>query len=162
MIAIAAVDLEYGIGKDGKLLAHIPEDLKRFKRLTKGKTVVMGRKTLESLPGGNPLPERENIVLTRDKTYKKEGVVIADSIESLLKLVADKEPDDVMVIGGGEIYRELLPYCTEVYLTVLEHRLNADSFFPKIAESHEWALQGVSQQYCHDFIKYHFEDYRRI
>ena len=106
MKIIVAADKNWAIGREGELLCHIPGDLKYFKEKTTGKTVVMGRKTLESLPGGRPLPNRINIVLTKDKDFEKEGCVIAGSIEEVLRILSDME-GEAMVMGGGLIYR----YC---------------------------------------------------
>ena len=161
MKAILSVDLDYGIGKNGGLLVRIPEDMKRFKRITLGGTVVMGRKTYESLPGKKPLPGRENIILSKT-LGQADGFTVLNSISELLSFLSEYDTDKVFVIGGGEIYRLLLPYCSDVYLTVIEHRLGADTFLPRICESGEWVKQGSSASFCHDLIKYHFEDFKRI
>ena len=100
MNLIAAADLNWGIGKDGNLLTHLSGDLKYFKQKTSGKVVVMGRATLESLPGGNPLPNCTNIVLTSQKNFTKEGCLIARNLDELAGICADYAPEDVMVIGG--------------------------------------------------------------
>ena len=107
MNAIAAVSLDWGIGRDNGLLFHISEDLKRFRALTSGGTVIMGRRTLDSMPGGRPLPNRRNIVVTRQADFAREGVEIAHSPEGAAALAAGD--GQVWVIGGGEIYRALLP-----------------------------------------------------
>ncbi|MBQ4061749.1 MAG: dihydrofolate reductase [Christensenellaceae bacterium] len=159
MKAILAADLNFGIGKNNELLAHIPEDLKRFKSITMGKPVIMGRKTYESLPGKKPLPGRENIILSRT-LESAEGFIVVNSKEELFSIL--KDPDEAFVIGGGEIYKLLLPYCTDIYLTVIEHIFDADTFFPNITLLAEWELKGVSKTFNHDLIKYHFEDYVRI
>lgn len=164
MKAIAAIDLNYGIGKDGRLLAYLPEDLKRFKRITIGKTIVMGHNTLKSLPDGKPLPGRENIVFSRNPDRAQEDCTFVSSVDALLSLIKDKEiaEEDVYVIGGGAIYALLLPYCTEIYLTVIEHHLEADTFFPSINKIPGWRRIGCSQTFQHDLIRYHFEDYERL
>ena len=143
MKAILSCDLNNGIGKDGGLLLRIPEDMKRFKRITMGGTVVMGRKTYESLPGKKPLPGRKNVILSR--TLKEaEGFYIADSVAALFDIIKDADEDSVYVIGGGEIYALLMPYITDVYLTVIEHEFDADTFFFDIAHSEDWRLAGKS------------------
>ena len=109
MNAIAAVSLDWGIGKDNDLLFHIGEDMKRFRALTTGGTVIMGRRTLDSMPGGKPLPRRRNIVLTRQADFAREGVEVARSPEEVLRLTAGEDPEKVWVIGGREIYRQVLP-----------------------------------------------------
>ena len=107
MNAIAAVSAAWGIGREGDLLFHISGDLKRFRALTSGGTVIMGRKTLDSLPGGRPLPKRRNVVLTRDSAFAREGVEAARSLEEVLSLVEGEDPETVWVCGGGEVYRML-------------------------------------------------------
>jgi len=132
---IAAIGKNRELGFGGKLPWYLPDDLKRFKNITRGHTVIMGRKTLESLPG--VLPSRRNIVITRDKAYKHEGVEVVGSIEKALELVkADPEP---FVIGGGEIFKQALPYADKMYLTHVEAELRADSFFPEF-NMNEWNL----------------------
>ena len=162
MKAIAAIDLNLGIGKDNDLLITIPEDMKRFRRITTGKTVVMGHSTLKSFPGGKPLPNRENIVFSRSEQPPKEGVTYVHSVEELMELLKDRNSDDVYVIGGGTVYSLLLPYCDELNLTVVEHTFDATVFFPDFRKDKSWTLAGVSQTFTHDLVKYRFEDYRRI
>ncbi len=110
MNLIVAADANWGIGKENKLLVSIPADMKFFRTTTTGKVVVMGRKTLESFPGGLPLKNRVNIVITRDKNYKAKDAVIVHSIEEALEEVKKYQSEDVYVIGGDSIYRQMLPY----------------------------------------------------
>lgn len=117
MNAIAAVSRDWGIGRAGELLFHIPEDLRRFRALTTGGTVIMGRKTLDSLPGGRPLPNRRNLVLTRNAAFARPGVETVRSPEELPALLEGQDPDRVWVCGGGEIYRLLLPWCRTCHIT---------------------------------------------
>ena len=116
MNCIAAVDQNWAIGRNGKLLAHIPADLRYFREVTGGKVVVMGRKTLESFPQGRPLPNRINVVLTRDAGYDCEGVLVVHSMEEALEIISGDAPEDVFIIGGGQIYRSFLPYCDTAYI----------------------------------------------
>ena len=137
------------IGKNNELLWHIPDDLKRFKQLTFGHPVVMGRKTWESLPSKfRPLPERTNIVVTRQAGYAAEGAVVADSLESA-RAEAARAPgaNESFVIGGGELYREALPFADHLYLTLIDDDKEGDTFFPPYEteftkmvseEPHEW------------------------
>jgi dihydrofolate reductase len=126
---IVAVSEDWGIGKNNELLWHISEDLKRFKRLTSGNTVIMGKRTWESLPR-KPLPGRINIVLTDDKTETIENAVTAYSIEdSLIK--CDKN-GEIFVIGGGSIYRQFMPIADRLYITHVHKKAPADIFFPEI------------------------------
>ncbi len=117
MNLIAAADLNWGIGKDGNLLTHLSGDLKYFKQKTSGKVVVMGRATLESLPGGRPLPERTNIVLTIDTSFGKEGCIIVHGMEELMRECAKYAPDDVMIIGGEQVYVQLIRQCDRIFIT---------------------------------------------
>ena len=123
---IVTADRDGGIGKDGKLLADIPTDMKYFRTKTKGKTVIMGRATLESFPGGKPLPMRRNIVLSRTLP-ESDAYEVCRSVEELLKLVQDDDSDDLYVIGGGQIYEQLLPYCDEAFVTELEAVFDSDT-----------------------------------
>ena len=125
---VAAAGLDDGIGKGGRMPWHLPADLKHFKRLTLGKPVVMGRKTLESI--GRPLPERRNLIITRDRSFAAPGVEVCHSLEEAL---ARAEPaPEVMVVGGGEIYRMAWPRADRVYLTRVHMQTEADTFFPKL------------------------------
>ena len=132
MDLIVAADRNWAIGKGGDLIYSIPEDMKYFRRMTTGKTVVMGRKTLESFPGGKPLPKRVNIVLSRGQV--RDDCIIVRSYDDLKTEMKNRENEDVFVIGGGEIYRELLPYCHEALVTKVDAVGNADTFFPNLDE----------------------------
>ena len=115
MKLILAADEKWGIGKDGTLLCNIPQDLAYFRKRTAGMTVIMGRVTLESLPGSKGLPKRRNIVITRKKDYVAENAEVVSSIEEAMEKAGTG--DDVMIIGGAEIYRQFLPYCDTCYIT---------------------------------------------
>ncbi|WP_035918498.1 dihydrofolate reductase [Legionella fairfieldensis] len=140
---IAAVDEHNGLGKDNKLLCHLPADLQYFKALTIGKPIIMGRRTYESI--GKPLPGRLNIILSRSPVTI-EGVQVVRSLSQALNLV--KKADEVMIIGGASVYKELLPFATKIYLTRIHHRFNADVFFPDIDNS-VWRCVG-KKFYPHD------------
>ncbi len=139
---IVAVTEDWAIGKDGDMLVRNPDDLKRFKRLTTGHTVIMGRRTLESLPGGRPLPHRENIVLTRNGHAEGDGAGyrVARGLKEAKALVAPEE-DEVFVIGGETVYRSLLP-CVDECLVTLYHvrRPDADTWFPNLDAICGWRL----------------------
>jgi dihydrofolate reductase len=126
---IVAVSEDWGIGKDNELLWHISEDLKRFKRLTFGNTVIMGKRTWESLPR-RPLPGRRNIVLTDDKTENIENAVTAYSIEDSLSKCEKNE--EIFIIGGGSIYRQFMPFADRLYITHVHKKAPADIYFPEI------------------------------
>ncbi|MBQ8827482.1 MAG: dihydrofolate reductase [Oscillospiraceae bacterium] len=159
MKAIVAVSRNLGIGKDNDLLYNIPEDKKFFRSMTLGKVVVMGRKTLESMPGGKPLKDRTNIVMTRDNAYSAEGVTVCRSVEELEKELEKYNTDDVMIIGGAEIYRQLLPLCDTAYITKIDNELPADKFFPDIDSMSEWKLTECSEEKEYEGLKYKFCTY---
>lgn len=154
MRLIVAVDEDWGIGKNNDLLCHLPDDMKNFCRVTTGCKVVMGRKTLESFPNGKPLKNRMNIVLSSNEI--KEDVVTCHSIEEVLNLC----DDETFVIGGGSIYKQLLPYCSEAYITKIHKDFDADTFFPQIDEN-EWSLTEKSDTFTNDGIDFHFEVWKR-
>ena len=133
MNIIVAIADNYAIGKSGELLCYLPDDLKHFKALTTGATVVMGKKTFFSLPR-RPLPNRRNIVLTRDVSFTHEGVDVAHSIEELTSMLTPEEK--VFIIGGGEVYRQFMPLAKELHITHIHHTWeDADTFFPEIDTS---------------------------
>lgn len=140
--AIAAVSENWGIGKDNDLLFNIPEDKKFFRRTTLGHTVIMGRKTLQSLPNGKPFKNRSNIILSRDESFTCEGAEICGSIEEVLELIKDREK--VFVAGGGEIYRDMLPYCDNAIITKVNGKPDADVFFPDLDNDPHWLLMNTS------------------
>ena len=150
---IACVDENFGLGLNGKLLFHINEDLKRFRELTLNHTLIMGRKTFESI--GKPLDNRRNIVLSRS-LKNLEGVEIVNGLESLYHLLIGKhrELTDVFVIGGGEIYRQLLPYTSEIYLTVVNVSKNADTFLTNLDENKEFICDSAQQREGFTFKHY--------
>ena len=133
---IAAVGRDRAIGKDNELLWSIPDDLKRFKALTVGHPVIMGRKTWESIPEKfRPLPGRTNIVITRDPAYPAEGAVLAQSFPEALSLARDAEgANEIFAIGGQQVYECALPFATRLYLTVIEGEKEGDAFFPRYDE----------------------------
>lgn len=153
MIAVAAVDLIGRLGKEGKLLCHLPGDLKHFRHLTEGKTVILGRKTLYTFPGQKPLPNRENVILTHDWNFECENAVVCHSIEEVLEHCAEKNQEDVVVIGGGSIYEQFSPYITKFYLTIIYKLLPGDTClklrgnWKAIEKSLPYEENGISYQY---------------
>ncbi len=158
MRAIVAVSQNWGIGKDGQLLFRISADLQRFKALTTGHTVVMGRKTLESLPGGRGLPGRRNLVLTRQKNFASERAEAVHSLEEAVALAGD----EAFVIGGQEIYTLLLPYCSRVYVTRVFADAPADAFFPNLEEDPRWRAVSASEVLEENGLKFQYVEYKRI
>lgn len=156
MNLIAMVDLDWGIGKDGKQPLFIPEDLARFKRLTTGRTVIMGRKTLEALPGGKPLPGRRNIVLTHDMKFKVDGAEVVHSVGELLKIA----PKNAFVIGGDSIYRQLLPFCDKAYITKVAAFFRADRFCPNLTKDTEWQRTHAGKRQ-ESGVVFWFDEYKR-
>lgn len=161
MKTIAAVSLDWAIGKDNDLLFSIPEDMKFFRETTKGHTVVMGRKTLESFPGGKPLPKRRNIVLTSNREYDAKGAEVVSSVDELLALLADCE-DEVFVIGGGTIYKSLLAYTDTALITKVYESADADTFFPNLDEDPRWELVESSEMKESEDHRFQFLTYKRI
>ena len=125
------------IGKDNRLLWHLPNDMKFFKNTTWGMPVIMGRKTFESL--GKPLTGRTNIVMTRDKEWTAQGTTVSPSMEEAMKAAAETDAKEVFVIGGGEIFKQILPQANRVYLTRVHTQLEGDAFFPELPAK-EWKL----------------------
>jgi dihydrofolate reductase len=161
MKAIVAVDKNWGIGYQGNLLVHLPEDLQYFKEKTLGKVLVMGRETLESLPGKRPLPGRTTIVLTRDESYEAT-CTICNSVEQALEILKVYPEADVFIAGGAQIYKAFLPYCTEIYVTKIDQVFSCDRFFEDLDASKEWALSDESEAHVHSGIHFKFTKYKRI
>ena len=161
MIAIVCVDQNWAIGKDNKLLISIPADMKFFRTTTTGKVVVMGRKTLESFPGGQPLKKRTNIVLTRDKNYKVKDAIVVHSIEEVLEELKKYDSEDVYVIGGDSIYSQMLPYCDTAHVTKIDFAYEADSWFPNLDEDPEWKIAEESEEQTYFDLEYTFVKYVR-
>ena len=159
--AIAAVDRNWAIGFQNKLLMSIPADMKFFREKTKGHVVVMGRKTLESFPGGNPLKNRTNIVLTGNPGYRKEGVVTVHSQEELEEALQPFSEEEVFIIGGGSVYRMLLPLCDTAYITKMDREFQADTAFPDLDADPGWEITERSEEQDYEGLKYRFLTYRR-
>ena len=161
MNLIVAVDKNWAIGKNNKLLVSIPSDMKFFRETTSGKVVVMGRKTLESFPNGLPLKNRVNIVLTSDPNYQVRGAVIVHSIEEALKEVEKYPTEDVYVIGGETIYRQMLPYCDVAHITKIDHAYEADAYFPNLDEMPEWEVVADSEEQTYFDLEFQFLMYQK-
>ncbi len=157
MRAIVAVSQNWGIGRDGQLLFRISTDLQRFKALTTGHTVVMGRKTLESLPGGRGLPNRRSLVLTRRDNFTPDRAEVVRSLEEAVALAGD----EAFVIGGQEVYAQLLPYCTRVYVTKVFADAPADAFFPNLDQDPHWKPVSVSEVLEENGLKFQYVEYEK-
>ena len=136
-----AVSGNWGIGRGNDLLFRIPDDLKRFKKLTMGKTIVMGHNTFKSLPNQKPLPGRKNIVMSRNSSLNIPGAYVANSKEHVMEMIST---DEVFIIGGEQIYKLFLDDCTRLYLTKVQASPNADRFFPNVDDKAEWHLERKS------------------
>ena len=159
MNLIVAVDKNWAIGKNGELLVSIPEDMKLFRSETTGKVVVMGRKTLESFPGGNPLKNRTNIVITANPYYKKEGVIVCHSVEEALSELKKYNEEDIYVIGGETIYRQFLPYCKVAHVTKINYTYAADTYFPNLDANADWRETDSSEEKTYFDLEYYFKKY---
>ncbi|MBP3493821.1 MAG: dihydrofolate reductase [Oscillospiraceae bacterium] len=155
MQAIVAVSENWGIGKDNDLLFRISADLKRFKALTAGHTVIMGRKTLLSLPGGKGLPNRRNLVLTSDKSFTAEN---AETVNTLYEAVYTAGAD-AFVIGGATVYRQLLALCDRVYVTKVFASPEADAFFPDLDADPKWTVAEESEIMEENGLRFQYVDY---
>lgn len=160
MNLIVAADKNWAIGKDNKLLVSIPADMKFFRQTTTGKVVVMGRKTLESFPNGLPLKNRINIVLTRDEHYQVSDAIIVHSMEELRRELRKYNSEDIYVIGGDSIYRQLLPYCSIAHVTRINHAFEADAYFPDLDEMPQWRVAGDSEEQTYFDLEYVFMLYQ--
>lgn len=162
MNLIVAVDENWGIGQNNKLLVSIPNDMKFFREITTEKVVVMGRKTLESFPNGLPLKNRTNIVLTSDRDYKVKDAIIVYTLEEMLDELKKYKSEDIFVIGGESIYRQLLDYCDVAHITKIHYAYDADTYFPNLDEMEEWEITADSEEQTYFDIEYEFLKYERI
>ena len=161
MNLIVNVDKNWAIGYGGKLLVSIPEDMKFFRSETTGKVVVLGRKTLATFPGGQPLKNRTNIILTRNPEFTAKGAVVCHSVEETLEELKKYPSEDVYIIGGDTIYRQFLPYCDTAHVTRMEHAYDADAWFPNLDEDPEWELTGQSEEKTYFDLEYYFYRYEK-
>lgn len=161
MNCIVAVDKNWAIGYQNKLLVRIPEDQRFFRETTTGKVVILGRKTLETFPEGKPLKNRINIVITTKKDYRADDAIVVNSIEEALAEAARYSSEDVFVIGGDSVYRQMLSYCNVAYVTRIDHEYQADAYFPNLDLMDDWILAEKSEKYFYQDLAYHFCRYKR-
>lgn len=162
MNLIAAVDKNWAIGYKNELLVRIPEDQKWFRETTTGKVVIMGRKTLESFPNKSPLKNRLNVVITSDMNYSVPGAVVVHSIDEAVEAVRDYADDDVYVIGGESIYRQMLPLCSTAHITKVDYAYQADAHFPNLDKEEGWKITETSDERTYFDIIYEFVKYERV
>ena len=159
MRAIVNVNPRWGIGNENRLLVHIRSDMRRFRAMTSGNTIIIGRKTLDTFPDWKPLKNRENIILTRDTDFRVENAVIAHDLSELNAVLFNRDPETVFVCGGEQIYRLLLPYCTEALVTLTYCSENADRFFPDLNRMPNWVLRDVGEKQYEDEIAFRYLSY---
>ncbi len=164
--AIVAVTSDWAIGLNGDMVVVNKADMKHFVEITTGHPVIMGRKTLESFPGGRPLKNRRNIVLTRDTSFAREGVEVVHSVKEALRCVSAET--EAWVIGGGEIYRQMLPYCAVAEVTKNLCRCEADTFFPDLDANKDWHVSAetsvceLTEGEGTPGLRYQFVSYTRV
>lgn len=159
--AIVAVDNDWGIGYNGNLLEYIPEDLRNFRQLTTGHTIIMGRKTWDSLPK-KPLPNRVNIVISKDEPTILDKNTLRLHLESIMDYLKYTE-DDVFIIGGESIYKELFSFCDRIYVTkIYKNHKNIDTYFPNLDNMDSWGCTRSSYMFYHNDIPYQFCQYDKL
>lgn len=161
MNLIVAVDENWAIGCKGDLLVRIPADHKMFRQETIGKVVVLGRKTMDTFPGGQPLKNRTNIVLSRNPHYEQKDALVVHSVQELLEKLKEYDTQDVYIIGGSSVYEQLLPYCDTAHVTKIDHAYESDSWFPNLDKDPEWEVTADSDEQYYFDLTYHFLRYER-
>lgn len=162
MNVIVAVDSHWGIGNKGELLVRIPNDHKFFREETTGKVVVLGRKTLETFPQGLPLKNRTNIILSSNQDYQVRDAVVVHNLEELMEELKKYRSEDIYIVGGDSVYRQLLPYRDVAHVTRIDHRYEADAFFPDLDGMEEWKITADSEEQTYFDIAYQFVKYERV
>ena len=162
MNLIVAVDNNWAIGYKNELLVRIPADQRFFRETTTGKVVIMGRKTLKSLPQKQPLKNRTNIVITKDKNYTVKDAIVVHSVEEAIEQVKDIPSDQVYVVGGATIYEQMLPYCKVAHVTKIDYAYQADTYFPNLDKDPEWKLVADSEEQTYYDLVYYFNRYERV
>ena len=161
MNIIVAADRNWGIGKNNSLLVQIPRDQKMFREMTTGKVVVMGRKTLESLPQKQPLANRTNIVLSENPKFKIKGAIVVHSMDELMEELKKYDDDDIYIVGGESVYRQLLPYCNTAHVTKIDYTYEADAHFPNLDELQEWHITADSEEQTYFDLEFYFYKYEK-
>ena len=161
MKMIVCVSENFGIGLNNDLLFSLPPDMKFFRETTSGKVVIMGRGTLDSFPGGKPLKNRVNVVLTRDKDFSRDGAEVFHSKEEIINYVSSFPSDDIFVIGGGQIYEMFKDVCDEALVTMVYKKVPCDTFFFEIDKDPLWHLAAESEKMEHEGTEFSFRTYKR-
>lgn len=161
MNLIAAVDRNWAIGYQGRLFVQIPADQKYFREMTKGKVIVLGRKTLETFPNAIPLPQRMNIILSRDKNFSVRGGIVVHSLEEARKELEQYMENDIFIVGGASIYQQFLSYCKVAYITKIDYAYQADCYMPNLDLDREWQVVADSDEQTYFNLEYYFYQYER-
>lgn len=161
MNVIVAVDNNWAIGNKNQLLIRIPNDHKHFREETTGKVVVLGRKTLETFPQGLPLKNRTNIILSKDPDYQVKDAIVVHSVEELLEELKKYNDEDIYIIGGDSVYRQMLPYCNVAHVTKIDREYEADAYFPNLDEEEDWEITADSDEQTYFDVAYEFLKYER-
>lgn len=161
MNVIVAVDNNWAIGNKNQLLIRIPNDQKHFREETTGKVVVLGRKTLETFPQGLPLKNRTNIILSKDPDYQVKDAIVVHSVEELLEELKKYNDEDIYIIGGDSVYRQMLPYCNVAHVTKIDHEYEADAYFPNLDKEEDWEITADSDEQTYFDVAYEFLKYER-
>ena len=159
MIAIVAVDRNWGIGKDGEQLIYISQDLKRFKEFTTGNAIILGRKTMYTFPGSKPLKNRRNLILSRTPGFAPEGAEVYPGLEELMAHVDD--PDNTYVVGGASVYHTMIGQCDRAYVTKIDAEYPADCWFPNLDADPNWEVESEGEWMEQDGVKFRYVNYKR-
>ena len=162
MNMIVAADANWAIGNKGQLLVRIPADHRMFRQETLNKVVIYGRKTLETFPMGRPLEQRVNIILSRNPGLQVKDAVVVHDVEEAVKAASEYDPEDVYVIGGESIYRQMLPYCDVCHVTRIDRAFEADAYFPDLDSDPEWTVTADSEEQTYFDLTYRFVKYERV
>ncbi len=161
MNAIVAVDSNWAIGNKGQLLIRIPADQKRFREITTGGVVVLGRKTMDTFPGKRPLPNRTNIILSTNPDYRVQDGIVVHSIEQLIEELKSYPDESIYIIGGDSVYKQMLPYCDRVYVTRIDREYEADTYYPDLDADPDWEIEYKSEEQTYFDTTYTYVDYVR-
>ncbi len=161
MNLIVAVDNNWAIGYKNQLLVSIPADMRFFRDETSGKVVILGKKTLDTFPGGKPLKNRLNIIISRQMDLKVSDAIVVHSIEEALEAASGYKSEDIYVIGGATIYEQMLPYCDVAHVTKINYSYEADTYFPNLDEKEDWTLEIESEEQTYYDLEYTFCKYVR-
>lgn len=161
MNAIVAVDSNWAIGNKGQLLISIPADMKMFRQETTGKVIVLGRKTIETFPNAKPLPNRTNIVLSSNPDYTVQGATVVHNVDELLEELKKYNTEEVYIIGGDSVYKQMIDYCDTVHVTKIDREYEADAFFPNLDEMPEWEITAESEEQTYFDTTYSFVKYEK-